>query len=301
MLVFINISLEQKAQLRMTQWCRHMLGTSGQLHAPTALFVGKQNRGTQGIRYCVGPSVDLDALDKTDNTVPNIGDWTQTIRMSKPQVMRFYCSEAAWIVWLLFCNMLERTVTVVHDTTEPGWQKVNYRLAMCSHIALIHSNLKKKSMLLLHNCSAVLSYSIRISAWNAGILLLKSCHFTVLPAKGFPDILLPWVSIIRLSGSSNTQKYSPESWSAAARLEGEVLSPGGGCLSTARGTRPSGGESTDEPEVDMRTRHQSGAEVFSSKTSTCCPLWTLSSWLPAAATWSAITHVISTTGACKEQ
>jgi hypothetical protein len=74
MLVFINISLEQKAQLRMTQWCRHMLGTSGQLHAPTALFVGKQNRGTQGIRYCVGPSVDLDALDKTDNTVPNIGD-----------------------------------------------------------------------------------------------------------------------------------------------------------------------------------------------------------------------------------
>ena len=156
-------------------------------------------------------------------------------------------------------------------------------------------------MLLLPNCTAVLSYSIRISIWNTGILLLKSCHFTVLPAKGFLGNLLPWLSILHLRGSCNSQKYSPESWSAAARLEGEVLSPGGGCLSTARGTRPSGGESTDEPEVDMRTRHQSAAEVFSSNTSTCCPLWTLSSWLPAAATWSAITHVISTPGACKEQ
>jgi hypothetical protein len=33
---------------------------------------------------CVGPRVDLDALDTTDNSVANGGDRTQTIRMSKP-------------------------------------------------------------------------------------------------------------------------------------------------------------------------------------------------------------------------
>lgn len=32
----------------------------------------------------VGPSVDLDALDTTDNSVANGGDRTQTIRTSKP-------------------------------------------------------------------------------------------------------------------------------------------------------------------------------------------------------------------------
>ncbi|KAJ8878380.1 hypothetical protein PR048_018957 [Dryococelus australis] len=75
------------------------------------------------------------------------------------------------------------------------------------------------------------------------------------------------------------------------------MMPGGGCLSTARGTRPSGGEST-EPEVGTRTRHQSGEEARTSSTSTCWPLCTLSSCEPAAATWSAITHIISAPPAC---
>lgn len=69
---------------------------------------------------CVGPSVHLDALDTTDNSVGNGGDRTQTIRMSKPEIMRFHCTAAAWTEWLLFSNQLDRTGTVVHYTTKPG-------------------------------------------------------------------------------------------------------------------------------------------------------------------------------------
>jgi hypothetical protein len=69
---------------------------------------------------CVGPGVDLDALDTTDDSVANGGDRTHTILMSKPYVMRFHCSAAVWTVGLLFSNQLERTGTVVHDTTKPG-------------------------------------------------------------------------------------------------------------------------------------------------------------------------------------
>lgn len=88
--------------------------------------------------------------------------------------------------------------------------------------------------------------------------------------------------------------HLPKSGSFGFFREGDVLTPGG-CFNTESGTSPSGGEST-EPEVGILTRHQSGEAVFTSRTSTCCPLWTVSSWDPGAATWSPITQVISTTG-----
>ena len=150
-------------------------------------------------------------------------------------------------------------------------------------------------MLLVLNCS-IISHSIHTSIWNTGIVIE-----ILLFHSAYHERFLGYSSALGVTNTPDRIINSPESWSAAARLDGDVFSPGGGCLSTARGTRPSGGESTDEPEVGMRTRHQSGDGVFSSSTSTCCPLWTLSSWLPAAATWSAITHVISTPGACNKE
>jgi hypothetical protein len=67
----------------MTQWCRHV-GCEWLASRSVRVIQGEREPRDPWDTNCVGPSVDLGALDRTDNSVANGGDRTQTTRMSKP-------------------------------------------------------------------------------------------------------------------------------------------------------------------------------------------------------------------------